>query len=194
VLLLREPSESHVRHFLAEQRALPFSYPEVGASRRGAPPGYPINHARRKLGVGSAIFTRAVDAVTRWQMYAIRWTRLLWPDTPIAEGATVGILVRHFGFWSLNACRIVYRVDEDGAIRRYGFAFGTLPGHTETGEERFTVEWRQSDDSVWYELFAFARPRHALAKAGYPLTRFVQKRFAADSQRAMLAAVSREQT
>ena len=125
-------------------------------------------------------------------MYALPWTRLCWPDTPVAEGETVGILIRHFGFWSLNACRVIYLIEEAGPIQRFGFAFGTLPGHMEQGEERFTVEWHQRDDSVWYELFAFARPRHVLAKAAYSLTRLVQKRFAADSHRAMLAAVREE--
>ena len=41
MILLRKPSDSRIRRFLDEQRSLPFSYPEVGASREGAPPGYP---------------------------------------------------------------------------------------------------------------------------------------------------------
>ncbi len=60
----------------------------------------------------------------------------------------------------------------------------------EQGEERFTVEWRADDDSVWYELFAFARPNGLLANLGYPFVRLVQKRFARDSYHAMLRAVS----
>jgi uncharacterized protein (UPF0548 family) len=51
----------------------------------------------------------------------------------------VGVLGRHFGVWSLNACRIAYVIEEVPSLRRYGFAFGTLPGHVERGEERFTV-------------------------------------------------------
>jgi hypothetical protein len=39
VILLREPSDTHIERFLDHQRSLPFSYPEVGASRDGAPPG-----------------------------------------------------------------------------------------------------------------------------------------------------------
>jgi uncharacterized protein (UPF0548 family) len=48
-------------------------------------------------------------------------------------GTGVGVLGLHFGFWSLNACRIVYVIEEEEAslLRRYGFAFGTLPGHVE---------------------------------------------------------------
>ena len=103
----------------------------------------------------------------------------------------MGVLGRHFGLWSLNACRIVYVIEEEASLlKRYGFAFGTLPGHVERGEERFTVEWDRADDSVSYEVFAFARPAHPLARAGPPFVRLVQRQFAAASLRAMAAAVN----
>ncbi len=85
-------------------------------------------------------------------------------------------------------------IEDVGAIGRYGFAFGTLPGHSERGEERFTVEWHRSDDSVWYEVFAIAGPHHLLAKVGYPVMRLIQKRFAVDSERVMRAVVSHDRT
>ncbi|MDQ3862085.1 MAG: DUF1990 domain-containing protein [Actinomycetota bacterium] len=164
VILLREPSDAHIRRFLDDQRSLPFSYPEVGASRDGAPSGYPVNHHRGRLGTGQQTFTRAVEAVRRWKMYETGWTKLCWPEAPITEGTVVGVLGRHFGLWSLNACRIVYVIEEEGPLlKRCGFAFGTLPAHMERGEERFTVEWYRADDSVTYEIFAFARPAHPLA-------------------------------
>jgi uncharacterized protein (UPF0548 family) len=80
-------------------------------------------------------------------MYETGWTKLCWPEAPITEGAVVGVLGRHFGLWSLNACRIAYAIEEEGPpLERYGFAFGTLPSHVERGEERFTVEWHRADD------------------------------------------------
>jgi uncharacterized protein (UPF0548 family) len=110
---------------------------------------------------------------------------------PSAEGTVVGVLGLHFGLWSLNACRIVYVIEEEvSLLRRYGFAFGTLPGHVEWGEERFTVEWDRADESVSYEVFAFARPAHPLARTGPPFVRLVQRKFAAASLRAMAAAVN----
>jgi uncharacterized protein (UPF0548 family) len=52
-------------------------------------------------------------------------------------------VVNHGFCWSLNPCRVVYVLEETGGeVERYGFAFGTLPGHSEEGEERFTVERR----------------------------------------------------
>jgi uncharacterized protein (UPF0548 family) len=192
VILLRKPPDARIGRFLDDQRSLPFSYPEVGTSRDGAPLGYPVNQLRGRLGVGPEAFARAVEALRRWKMYETGWTKLCWPDVPITAGTVVGVLGRHFGLWSLNACRIVYVIEEEEAslLRRYGFAFGTLPGHVERGEERFTVEWHRADDSVSYEVFAFARPAHPLASVGPPFVRLVQRRFAAASLRAMAAAVN----
>src|SRR5215212_5854898 len=191
MILLRNPFDTRIGRFLDDQRSLPFSYPEVGASRDGAPPGYPLNQLRGRLGVGPQTFARAVEALRRWRMYETGWTKLCWPDAPITEGAVVGVLGRHFGVWSLNACRIACVIEEEASLlRRYGFAFGTLPApHVERGEERFTVEWDRADDSVFYEVFAFARPAHPLAKAGSPFVRLIQRRFAAASMRSIAAAV-----
>ena len=191
-ILLRKPSDAQIRRFLDEQLSLPFSYPEVGASRDGAPPSYPVNHHRWRLDVGPEAFVRAVDALRSWKMYETGWTRLCWPNAPVVKSSIVGVLGRHFRVWSVNACRIVYVIEVEGpSLRRYGFALGTLPGHMVRGEERFTVEWHRTDDSVFYEVFAFARPAHPLAKVGPPFVRAVQRRFAADSLRSMAAAVER---
>lgn len=184
---LFEPTEEQVEDFLARQRALPFSYKEVGATRGETPANYPINHHRIQIGSGADSFARAKKAVHNWTMYKLEWTRLFPFDAPIAVGEVVCVIVNHGFCWSINPCRIIY-VSEEAAdeIERYSFAFGTLPGHSEKGEERFTVERHLADDSVWYELFAFARPQHILAKIGFPLVGIFQRKFAEDSGRAML--------
>ena len=190
MLLLREPSDERVRRFLEGQRSLPFSYHGVGASQGRAPSGYAVNHHRGRLGMGPQAFARAVEAMGHWKMYETGWTRLCWPDASISEGTVVGVVGRHLGLRSLNACRIVYvREDEEPSLKRYGFAVGTLPGHVERGEERFTVEWHEADDAVYYEVFAFSRPAHPLVKAIQPLARRIQRRFAVDSLQSMMAAV-----
>ena len=102
-------------------------------------------------------------------------------------------MFRAFGLWWLNAARIVYAVDEaTESVARYGFAYGTLPGHVEAGEERFLVEWDRRDDSVWYDIRAFSRPRHILTRLGKWQVRRLQQRFRDDSAAAMLRAVSEE--
>jgi uncharacterized protein (UPF0548 family) len=122
-------------------------------------------------------------------MFAFDWVGLFHNDTPIEVGRTVAIMVRHFGFYSLNGARIVYTLDEPG---RFGFAYGTLTEHGEIGEERFSVEYDAATGEVWYDLYAFSRPASMLAKLGYPLSRHLQKAFARDSKIAMLAAVANQ--
>ena len=190
MFLLREPSSAAVETFLSAQRRRPFSYTEVGASRGRAPAGYNVDHNRAPLGSGEAAFLRAVAAIDSWQMFNLGWCRVYPAAAPVEADTTVAVLVRHFGFWSLNACRIVYLLEERGALRRYGFAYGTLAGHAEVGEERFSVEWNRDDGSVWYDLYAFSRPGHLLARAAYPLSRALQRRFAKGSKAAMMRAAS----
>lgn len=186
MFLLRKPKDTTIRAFLAAQASQPFSYPDVGASRGTAPHGYNVDHNRIQIGSGKKDFARAVDQIRCWKMFDIGWLLLCWPDSPIEKGSMVGVLVPHFGFWSLNACKIVYVLNEhDGDCEKFGFAYGTLPGHAERGEERFTVELNSSSQEVWYEIYAFSRPGPA-ARLAYPVARSMQKRFAADSMQAML--------
>ena len=186
---LKKPSDAEIRQFLRVQQSLPFSYLEVGASRGDLPSGYTVDHNRVRLGEGQQVFDRARQAIQGWEMFRVGWMRLLWPGASIEAGTTVGLLTWQLGVWSLNACRVVYVIEEDEPVQKYGFAYGTLPDHAERGEERFMVEWHHSDDSVWYDICAFSRPKQFLAKAAYPFTRRLQKRFARDSMRAMLKAV-----
>jgi len=186
-----KPSEREIRGLLARQSASQFSYPHVGASERGfRPQGYACDHNRVCLGSGEQTFDRAVDAFGSWQMFRIGWLQLCWPDAPIRVGTDVAVVVRHYGFWSVNCSRIVYTVDEGGEVQKYGLGYGTLLEHAESGEERFLIEWNRRDDSVWYDLFAFSRPRATLAQLGHPLARRLQRRFAAASLRAMADATN----
>ena len=59
--------------------------------------------------------------------------------------------------------RIIYLVEETGDVKRFGFGYGTLSGHAERGVERFSVEWNREDGCVYYDVFAFSRPKHPLA-------------------------------
>jgi uncharacterized protein (UPF0548 family) len=117
-------------------------------------------------------------------MFDMPWVQLCWQYAAIEPDQTVAILVSHFALWSLNACRIVYVLEEHSTVEKYGFAYGTLAEHQEIGEERFTVEFNLDDGSVWYDLYAFSRPRLA-ARLAYPYSRSRQKRFAKDSMEAM---------
>jgi uncharacterized protein (UPF0548 family) len=187
---LTEPSEGEIRRFISSLKDTGLSYPEVGASATTAPTGYNVDHNRVQLGSGAVTCQRATKAIRSWQMFSMPWVSLYWSSAPIVVGTDVAVSVHHLGFFSLNACRIVYVVDEEVPVKRFGFAYGTLAEHAESGEERFTVEWNREDDSVWYDILAFSRPRQMLARLGYPLSRLLQKRFAEGSKAAMIKAVS----
>jgi uncharacterized protein (UPF0548 family) len=159
VFSLTLPSEDEVRRFISKQKESGFSYPEVGASATAVPRGYTVDHNRIRLGRGEDTWQRAVQAIRQWRMFNMPWVSLHWPNALIQVGTGVAVSVHHFGFYSLNACRIVYTVDEEGSVNRFGFAYGTLAEHAESGEERFTVEWNRADDTVWYDILAFSRPQ-----------------------------------
>ena len=175
MFLLRKPSDEAIRRFISSQHGLPFSYREVGETRsEEAPAGYTVDHNRIRLGEGENIYQRAVSALRSWQQFDLGWVQIVPPNTPVEVGRTVAVRAHTFGFWSLNACRIVYVIDEEE--KRFGFAYGTLPNHVECGEERFSIE-RHEDDSVWYDIYAFSHPEHPLVRLGFPIARKLQKRF-----------------
>ncbi len=185
----RHTSAVTIRRFLAGQEELAWTYPEVGASNLPAPPGYDFDHQRAALGRGGAIFEAACAAIRQWRMFPPEWMAIHPPAPPVRPGQTVAVLARAFGGWWLNSCRIVYVLDEEEPFRRFGFGYGTLPGHVECGEECFRVEWLP-DGTVWYDVRAFSHPRHWLARLGYPVVRRLQRRFARDSLAAMRRAVA----
>jgi uncharacterized protein (UPF0548 family) len=189
MLSLRKPSVDALRRFMAEQAKLPYTYEAVGATAETPPVGYVVDRTRRKLGEGEAVFRSAIAALRRWEQFRLGWVEAWSPDTPIQPGEVVAVMGRAIGVWWLNACRIVYTVDEAGPISKFGFAYGTLPGHVESGEERFLIEWNRGDNSVWFDIVAFSRPNHFLTRVGYPVVRRLQKQFGRDSAASMLKAV-----
>ena len=162
----------------------------MGATRFVSPAGYNVDHNRIRLGEGREIFAKAVAALRHWNMFEMNWVQLVPTGAPVAVGSIVGVLVQHLGFWSLNFSKIVYVVGDPDLGEKFGFAYGTLWDHAEQGEERFTVEYHSADNSVWYDLLAFSRPRR-IARLGYPISRRLQKRFARESLQAMERAVNK---
>lgn len=190
MLFLRRPTAETIQAFLAAQARLNLTYAAVGATATTTPAGYVEDHTRIKLGEGEKVFAAAKVALERWQQFRIGWLEATPDDTPIQEGQVVAILARSIGLWWLNACRIVAVVEEEGPVKRFGFAYGTLPDHAGSGEERFLIEWDRDEGSVWYDILAFSRPRHVLARVGYPWVRRVQKRFGRESGAVMYRAVA----
>jgi uncharacterized protein (UPF0548 family) len=192
MISLRRPPTEMIREFLASQANLGFTYAAVGATASQPPPGFDVDHTRTKLGEGEKVFMTAKAALRRWDQFRLGWVEAWSSKTTMEPGDVVAVVARMLGLWWLNACRIVYVVDEDKPIQRYGFAYGTLPDHAETGEERFLIEWDQASGEVWYDILAFSRPHLLFTRLGYPFVRRVQKRFARASAAAMRTVVGNE--
>lgn len=185
MFFLTKPTRSEIDAFLERNAASSLTYTEVGATLEPtSPAGYWHTDLNRVLiGKGEKDWERAKQMVREWKMFDLGWAGICWPDTPIEEGRTVAMIASHLGHYSLNAARIVYTLDEDN---RFGFAYGTLDDHAECGEELFSVRLDPRTGDVVYHLYSFSRPQHYLTFLGYPYARYLQKRFVADSQRAML--------
>ena len=82
--------------------------------------------------------------------------------------------------------RVIYVVNEP---RKVGFAYGTLPGHPEDGEESWMVEQRD-DGSVWITVRAFSRPANGWWWAVYPALRILQAYFTERYLRALAGPIS----
>jgi uncharacterized protein (UPF0548 family) len=192
VFKLSRPSESEIATQLAECSSAAFTYPEVGATRGGRSElpasvvrGYDVDHRETVLGTGRELFERARTALFGWRSFAIPWIELHGASTPVREGNVVATLVRAAGLWVLSPCRVVYVLDARDEPRCAGFAYGTLPGHPEIGEERFLVAHERETDLVRYEILAFSRAGHLLSRLGRPYVRPLQARFARSSLAAL---------
>ncbi len=190
MLSLRKPSAGTIREFLASQSKRDFTYSEIGATSTMLPTGYLVDHTRIKLGTGEAVYSRARSALEHWVQFRLGWIEAYPSETAIRAGVVVAVIARAQGLWWLNACRIIYVIDESGPIRRFGFAYGTLPDHAGTGEERFLVEWDRATGDAWYDILAFSRPHGFLSRLGYRYMRRVQKRFGRESAAAMVKAAA----
>ena len=153
---------------LSDLAALPLTYTEVGATAGPLPAGYHHIHKSAVIGRGRSRFTEAAEQGIRWGM--LRGARLRVDAT--SEVATVGSeVIVHLG--PVRApCRVVYVVDEPD---RRGFAYGTLPGHAESGEERFVVRFDPATDEVYAEVTAFSRHATWWSRLGSPVTSVAQR-------------------
>ncbi|MGP3967064.1 DUF1990 family protein [Streptomyces sp. 6N223] len=157
-----------------------FTYREVGATHPGGsraplpPPGFHLLRVRTRLGTGPGVQRRAGEAVMGWGMHRAVGVsiRAAAPEAEPGVRVTVGL---GLGRLRLNApCRVVWALREPD---RTGWAYGTLPGHPECGEEAFLVE-RLPDDSVWLTVTAFSRAASWYTRAAGPLTRAGQRAYA----------------
>jgi uncharacterized protein (UPF0548 family) len=166
-------SHGNASHGFEDARDELFTYDAVGATGSGAssmPAGYHELRRSTIIGRGREAFGAAGEALMSWQMHRDVGLHVT-ASGPRAEPGVVAAMrigPRRVGIGF--RCRVVYSVNED---RRIGFAYGTLPGHPESGEEAFVVEHLPNDDVV-FEVIAFSRPARWFTRIGGPLSRIAQ--------------------
>ncbi len=146
------------------------TYPEIGASAGLLPSGYRHVRRSRGIGTGAAAFETAAEQLLSWNVHRQAGLDVETTNSSAVLGSTVVLGVGIGPLRVFAPCRVVAVVDEP---RRRGFAYGTLPGHPETGEELFVVS-RGLDDQVEIHISAFSRPSTWWARMGGPVTRWVQ--------------------
>lgn len=122
-----------------------------------------------------------------WRHFELGWMEVYRSTEGLVRGTVVAVLVRHLGFWSLNGCRVVSLIEDETV---FGFAYGTVTNHAESGEEIFSVFLDSRTGAVSYQIRAVSRPQAPLARLGYPFARLLQARFRRDSAAAMQRAVA----
>jgi uncharacterized protein (UPF0548 family) len=153
---------------LSDLAAMPLTYAEVGATAGPLPAGYHHVQKSAVIGQGRRRFEEAADEGMRWGMLRGAGLRVEATSEVAAVGSEVLV---HLGP-VLAPCRVVYVVDEPD---RRGFAYGTLPGHAESGEERFVVRCDPATDEVHAEVVAFSRHATWWSRLGSPVTSVVQR-------------------
>lgn len=164
--------DAQLDRLLARGRAAEPTYAPTGRLLAGDGPD-PELTAERPLGSGAGTFEAAVACFR--SLAPQRSVATVWPADATAElGATV-LVALPFGPVTVVAVnRVVAVVDEPD---RWGFAYGTLPGHAEIGEEAFVVE-RDAGGAVVARIAATARVALPGAPLVQPLLRPLQRRFA----------------
>ena len=157
MFLPRRPTPAEIAAFLRASADLTLSYETVGLAK-DRPHGFDVDEQTVVIGAGAASFARAKAALAEWRHFELGWVELFPKAAPIAPGTVVAVLVHHLGFWSLNGCRIVYEVGEGAGIE-FGFAYGTLTNHGESGEEIFSVSIHPKTGDVTYMIRAVAKPQ-----------------------------------
>lgn len=148
------------------------TYPEVGATGGELPAGYHQVRAERVIGRGRERFEGCCDALLSGAVQRRAGADVSASDEPFRTGTEVRMRLRIGPLSFIAPCRVVWA---ERSADRCGFAYGTLPGHPERGEERFELRLDPSGDVV-FRIVAFSASARWFTRLGGPLGRLVQAR------------------
>ncbi|MEU9251967.1 DUF1990 domain-containing protein [Streptomyces sp. NPDC048270] len=151
------------------------SYPDRGATaRRPLPAGYHHLHHRTRVGRGRAAFEAAGVAVTTFQAHRTSGMLVRADAGAVRPGSRVVVGIG-LGPLRISApCEVIWTAYEPA---RVGFAYGTLAGHPESGEESFVVDM-DADGTVWFTVTASSRPACWYTRLAGPVVPVLQRSYA----------------
>lgn len=154
---------------LERARSQSFTYSRVGATLDD---DSDLLAWRRGLGEDPKAFDHAVHALRLWAPQRHLGARIHPDDVPLVEGVTLLVVLPIGPAEVVAPVRVVRLIEDDN---RFGFAYGTLPGHPQQGEESFLVE-RSEDCAVTATVRVDAQPGTFLSRVGTPITGLLQRR------------------
>jgi uncharacterized protein (UPF0548 family) len=165
---------------LEDLAGLRFTYDEVGSTQYDeTPEGYHRLEYRERIGAGDEVFQRAADALLTWRMHRAAGIPVTATATPPQVGTDSlgrlgpGMLIRRLRTRTQLGlavpCRVVWVVNEPDRI---GFAYGTLEGHPEAGEESFLIT--RDPDGIYFTVRAYSRGAAWYTRLAGPATRKAQ--------------------
>ncbi len=169
---LRRPSADALQCVLDASRGRESTFEAVGATRCSASvDGFRFDTYSGVVGTGDADWQAAKEGLRAWAAHAGFRASVTPHDAPLVEGETVVLAATVGLLHVVIPCRIVYVVDEPNC---FGFAYVTLPGHPECGEEAFMLD--RSGQGITFTMSSHSRPAELLPKLGAPVSRAVQRR------------------
>ena len=144
------------------------NYPGIGFTSEGrSPEGFARSQARAHLGEGFETYRRVADGILSWQIQRRSGLRVRTETGSVESGSRI---VSGFGIGPFRIkapCEVVWvrRPAPGNTAQSAGFAYGTLPGHPERGEEAFEVSIDAAGD-VTFTITAFSRHSNWFYAAG----------------------------
>ncbi|CCQ16855.1 putative uncharacterized protein [Rhodococcus sp. AW25M09] len=149
---------------VSKYRTASFNYADAGATKGKFPSGYHHLTRSRTIGSGLEDFEAAADALMQWDMHRGAGLKV---RSDAATAVPDAVVVLTLGPIRIP-CRVVYVIDE---ANRQGFAYGTLDGHPEAGEELFHIDYSPTDETVTAHISAFSRPGRWYTRLAGPVGR-----------------------
>ncbi len=156
---------------LAAARTQQPTYAHIGSTLASAPRDPTrIREGHLDVGRGADAFRRARQGLRTWVTHSGINAAVEPAQQSVELGATVLVVLRVGPVHVIAPNRVVAVIDEP---TRFAYAYGTLPGHPECGEESFVVELLD-DEVVRATIRVHARGATLAARAAAPIVRQLQ--------------------